>query len=92
MKKEIFINIEIEDFMDLVRNCVREEIQEIVKNNENTELMKASEVCEYLKISKVTFLKWVKQGKIVGYHLGTRLFFKKSEIINALIDRNDNNK
>lgn len=87
MKKEIFTNIEIEDFIDLIRNCIREEIQEIVKNNENGELMKANEVCEYLRISKVTLYKWLKQGKITGYYLSTRLFFKKSEMDKALIKK-----
>ena len=85
MKKEIFINLEIEDFEDLIRNCIREELKEMTNNNENADLMKANEVCEYLRISKVTLYKWLKQGKITGYHLGTRLFFKKTDVDNALI-------
>jgi len=91
VKKEIFINIDILDLENLIRNCVHDEIQKIVKNNENSELMKAIEVCEYLKISKVTLFKWMRKGKIIGYHLGTRLFFKRSEIVNALIEWSSKN-
>lgn len=85
MKKEIFINLEIEDLEDLIRNCIREELKEMTNNNENADLLKANEVCEYLRISKVTLYKWLKQGKITGYHLGTRLFFKKTDVDKALI-------
>ena len=85
MKKEIFINLEIEDFENLIRNCIREELKEMTNHGENTDLLKANEVCEHLRISKVTLYKWMKQGKITGYHLGTRLFFKKTEVDNALI-------
>ena len=85
MKKEIFISLEIEDLENLIRNCIREELKDMTKDNENANLLKANEVCEYLRISKVTLYKWLKQGKISGYHLGTRLFFKKTDVDNALI-------
>jgi len=87
MKKEIFTNLEIQDLEDLIRNCIRDEINEMTNKNENDDLLKANEVCEYLRISKVTLYKWLKQGKITGYHLGTRLFFKRTEIENALIKK-----
>ena len=84
MKKQIFTNFEIQDIEALIRNCIREELKEFRNNNEVDELMKANEVCDYLKISKVTLYKWLREGKISGYYLATRLFFWKSEIINAL--------
>ena len=84
MKKEIFTNLEIEDLEDLIRNCIREELSDIASNNVKEDLLKANEVCEYLRISKVTLYKWMRQGKITGYYLGSRLFFKKAEINNAL--------
>lgn len=84
MKKQIFINFEIQDIETLIRNCIREELDEFRKNKDVDELMKANEVCDYLQISKVTLYKWLREGKIFGYYLGTRLFFWKSEIIKAL--------
>ena len=92
MRKEIFTNLEIQDLEDLIRNCIREELKEMTKNNENTDLMKANEVCEYLRISKVTLFNWLKQGKITGYHLGTRLFFKRTDVDNALNERRQKNE
>ena len=87
MKKVIFTNLEIKDIEILIRNCIREELEEFRKNKDVDELMKANEVCDYLKISKVTLYKWLREGKIYGYYLATRLFFWKSEIISALNKR-----
>lgn len=84
MKKQIFTNFEIQDFETLIRNCIRDELKEFKKDKEVDELMKASEVCKYLNISKVTLYKWLREGKISGYYLATRLFFWKSEIIKSL--------
>ena len=85
-EKQIFTNITEDRFRELIREVVREEISEL-NNTDSEELIKAKEVCNYLKISKVTLYKWLNQGKITGYYLGTRLFFKKSEIDKALIKK-----
>ena len=82
-EKQIFTNISEDRFKELIREVMRDEITRL--NHTGVEdLIKAKEACEYLKVSKVTLYKWLKQGKVTGYYLGTRLFFKKSEIENAL--------
>ncbi len=82
-EKQIFTNITEDRFRELIREVIRDEIAQF-NHNETEDLIKAREVCEYLQVSKVTLYKWLKQGKVTGYYLGTRLFFKKSEIENAL--------
>ena len=85
-EKQIFTNITEGRFRELIREVIREEISGI--NHSKTEdLIKAKEACDYLCISKVTLYKWLKQGKIIGYYLGTRLFFKKSELEKALTQK-----
>ena len=85
-EKQIFTNICEDRFKELIREVVREEIT-VLNHTETEDLIKAKDVCDYLQVSKVTLYKWIKQGKITGYYLGTRLFFKKSEIENALIKK-----
>ena len=87
MKKAIFTNLEIKDIETLIRRCIKEELEEFGNNKEEDELLKATEVCKYLKISKVTLYKWLREGKISGYYLATRLFFWRSEINSALIKK-----
>ncbi len=82
-EKQIFTNISEDRFKELMREVVRDEISNL-NHTEAEDLIKAKEACDYLMISKVTLYKWLKQGKIIGYYLGTRLFFKKSELEQAL--------
>jgi excisionase family DNA binding protein len=82
-EKQIFTNISEDSFKELIREVVRDEITRL-NNAEVENLIKAKEACAYLKVSKVTIYKWLKQGKITGYYLGTRLFFKMSELEQAL--------
>ena len=79
--KQIFTNISESKFKEMIGEVVRDEIAKL-NLSESEDLIKAKEACDYLMISKVTLYKWLKEGKITGYYLGTRLFFKKSE--NAL--------
>ena len=82
-EKQIFTNISEDRFKELIREVVRDEIARL-NHREAEDLIKAKEACQYLKVSKVTLYKWLNQGRITGYYLGTRLFFKKSELENAL--------
>ena len=74
-----------EDLQEMIREVVREELKSISVHKEEEELIKAEEACSYLKISKVTLYKWIRENKISAYHLGTRLYFKKSNLEKALI-------
>lgn len=87
-EKQIFTNISEDRFKELIREVVRDEIS-ILNHTETEDLIKAKEACDYLMISKVTLYKWLKQGKIIGYYLGTRLFFKMSELEQALKKKGD---
>ena len=85
-EKQIFTNISEDNLKELIREVMRDEITRM-SHTEVEDLIKAKEACEYLKVSKVTLYKWLKQGRIIGYYLGTRLFFKMSELENALIKK-----
>ena len=82
-ERQIFTNISEDRFKELIREVVRDEIARL-NHTEAEDLIKAKQACDYLMISKVTLYKWLKQGKLIGYYLGTRLFFKKSELEKAL--------
>jgi len=82
-EKQIFTNISEDRFKELIREVVSDEITRL-NHTEAEDLIKAKQACDYLMISKVTLYKWLKQGKLIGYYLGTRLFFKKSELEKAL--------
>lgn len=53
---------------------------------ESNHLLKIDELCALFMVSKVTIFAWIKKGKLKAYHVGTRLYFKKSDIDTLLND------
>jgi excisionase family DNA binding protein len=47
---------------------------------------KIDDLCTLFNVSKVTIFAWIKKGKLNAYHVGTRLYFKKSDIDTLLND------
>ena len=52
------------------KNLSDEEIQEIVK---------------FLRVSRMTVHKWKEQGKIPFRRISSRIFFKRSEVLESLV-------
>jgi excisionase family DNA binding protein len=48
-------------------------------------LLARKEAADFLSIDISTLYLWVKKGKINSYGIGNRRYFKKQEIIDALI-------
>ena len=78
--KEVTL-IEIEE---TIRKVIREELNKIVIPKDDTELLTRSEVAEILGITLPTLNVWSKYGKIPSYRIGTRVRYKKSEVMEAL--------
>ena len=83
----IFTCIPIEDFTDLISSAIRRELSLFLKASEkpkDEELIKIEAVCKMLNVSKVTVWTWKKTGKIPFYRLGGRIYYKRSEILEAM--------
>lgn len=52
----------------------------------NTSLMTRKQVMEMLSIGSATLDRWSKQGVLKRYGLGGRVYFKKNEIIQSLVE------
>jgi predicted DNA-binding transcriptional regulator AlpA len=61
-----------------------------VKEPEN-DLMTRKEVCKLLSIVNVTLWKHTKSGKFKSYGIGNRIFYKRSEVLEAVKPTKDFN-
>jgi len=52
-------------------------------NEDNGTFLTAKEVCKLLSVSPVTLFKWRKDGKIKFHRFGSRIRFKRNEILNV---------
>lgn len=76
----------------LVDNAIEEKLQSLSPHKEDSdkekEIMTRKEVKDLLQISYPTLNTWTKQGKIKAYKQGVKIYYKRSEIINSLKEKN----
>lgn len=69
--------------LDKVENLEKElsNIKENFSPKEQVELLTRKETAEFFRVSLVTLYNWTKYGILVSYRIGTRVYYKRSEII-----------
>ena len=79
------------DLEELIRKVVGEQLEEFRKNNsieKPDELLTREEACLLLKISLTSLWNWTKKGKLIAYGIGNRVYYKRGELIESLIQIN----
>lgn len=86
MENLIFSQIPINELKNIISETVRDEMQKfnVPTPQPETEFITRNETAQILGISLVTMNDWTKRGLIIGYRIGTRLRYKKGEILEAV--------
>jgi len=87
MNQNIYLNgISIEDFQNQLIGKLKTELlstaPQTAKQTED-EFLTAKQVSKLLGVSLVSLHKWKKDGKLKFHRFGTRIRFKRSEILNV---------
>ena len=78
-------NLEVTELQELIETSVKNALEQTASKQEpETVLLTRNEVAKLLGISLVTLTEWIKQGKIPALRIGTRVRFKKDEVLNSL--------
>lgn len=72
----------VKDILEGVEALLDQNRVESINELENWTIAQTAEFC---KVSKVTIHDWAKKGILKKYKIGYRSFFKKSEVIKAVI-------
>lgn len=85
MQTQLLLSLSIDELKDIIKECLSETLAEkLLKKEPPEELLSRKEVAELLMISLPTLHKKQRDGKIPYYRLGTRVLFKKSEVMKTL--------
>lgn len=63
-----------------------DELKTSFQPKEPTELLTRAETSSLLKINLSSLWSWTKQGKLVSYSIGNRVYYKRSEVLQSLIE------
>lgn len=79
------IQVSPEDLEQLISKAVGEQLRKSNLNlNNQDELLTREETAKYFKSCLATIRNWTKEGRIVKYMIGDRVYYKKSELEKAL--------
>lgn len=84
-----FIGTSPNQLVDLIDQKVQSQIDELKKNfqpKDPTKYLTRNEVSEMLQVDLSTVHNWTKKGKIKSYGIGGRVYYKRSEIENAIVE------
>jgi len=70
--------------MDELKKAIREVLKQELIDIKEKDLMTAKEVIDFLSISKSCLNEWKSNGVIPYKRLGKRIYFRRSEITEAL--------
>ena len=88
MKNSILLqDINPEEFAALINKGVKEQIEALKKElgiHKSEELLTREETCKFLKINSSTLWVHTNKGRFKVYGIGSRRYYLKSEILEAL--------
>lgn len=83
METQIVI-IKISELKNLINESVSNAFSQIPQQKEEEILLKQKDVAKLFSVSLVTINAWMKTGKLPYHRINSRIFFKKSEVLEAL--------
>jgi len=80
-----------EALAELINQGVKSQLEDFKKTISTPipdELLTRAEACEFLKIDSSTLWHWTNKGKVKAYGIGSRRYYKRSELLEALTPLN----
>lgn len=89
-KKVIEIeNISVDELTEIIAEKLVDKLEKriatLVSKQNDDELLSRTETAKILKVELTTLWSWTKKGKITAYGIGNRVYYKRGEIMKALI-------
>lgn len=84
-----FIGTSPTALIDLIDKKAEKRLKDFEKNfqpKEPTEYLTRNEVSEMLHVDLSTVHNWTKKGRIKSYGIGGRVYYKRSEIEDAIVE------
>jgi excisionase family DNA binding protein len=88
MSNIILQQISVNDLQLIITDAIKEQLQGLkTVPPPQIEYITRNETIQILGCSLVTLNVWTKEGKLSSYRIGTRIRYKKDEVLNSLKKR-----
>jgi len=84
MESTILTNVSVSELTEIISDAIKSQLSQIEQPEPEPEFITRKETAELLGISLPTLWTWTRNGKVPAYKIGSRVRFKKSEVLNSL--------
>ena len=71
------------------QNEILKALEKQPEQSQGKEVLTYNEACEFLGVTRPTLWRWEKTGKVKSYGIEGKRFYKRTELMEALIPLND---
>ncbi|MGZ7117711.1 MAG: helix-turn-helix domain-containing protein [Methanobacterium sp.] len=82
--KKMIITLTVEELVNILDSRISFFIRQAPSKKPEDSLLKPKDVAKMLSVSRVTISQWMKSGRLPYCRIGTRIYFKKSEVLEAM--------
>jgi len=82
-------SISVDELADIIAEKLVDKLEKrigtLISKQNDEELLTREETAMMLKTSYTTLWDWTKKEKLIAYRLGNRIYYKRGEIMKALV-------
>lgn len=84
MNEQLIITLKVGELKNIIDESVTKALIKAPSKPEEETLLKRKEVAKIFGVSLVTLNQWMRDGRIPCHRINSRVFFKRTEVMEAL--------
>lgn len=84
MNEQLIVTLKVGELRNIIDESVTNALTKASLKQVEETLLKRKEVAKIFGISLVTLSQWMRDGRIPCHRVNTRVFFKRTEVMEAL--------
>ncbi len=82
--QQLVVTLNVSDLKHIINESIENAISKTPTAKEEDSILRRKDVAKLFSVSLVTIADWMKTGKLPYHRINSRIFFKKSELMECI--------
>jgi hypothetical protein len=84
MENQLLVTLNVNDLKHIINESIENAISKKPSVKDEETILRRKDVAKLFSVSLVTIADWMKTGKIPYHRINSRIFFKKSQLMECI--------